>query len=455
MTKSTLHRDRNRARIFTAIFFICVPLLRGENRPLSLHQCINIALGQSPKIEADHLDLLAATKTIFATRSSYWPTLTASNTGEFFSGEQTGKFGIVLTPETGGGGVNANHEVSGAWIGLWGLHLTYPVFRDGSIFGLNDVPAVERDRAQQHALEWTTHLTREEVIYRIAQAYIVTVSAQNRAEPVDRRVSLLERSLAITKEQQGKGLVIPADVGVIKEELNGARALSKLIHDQEEAGALSLTRMLGMTPSQHINLVQTLPEPPQPPSASLLLERALSQHPSLGVQRAAIDKAKQNWRLERFRLYPSVSIQGSGLYVSDFDKDAHVIIAGVTVQVPIFDFGSQLATVRARKDTYAAEQARLGGVIDDISSQILSTYDQIYTLSGRMLTLRSEIGKLDRDLRVAQSKQQQGIGEPLTAIDAELQLVGKSDELAVDEAHRILLYASLQRATGGTWKWLP
>jgi outer membrane protein TolC len=123
--------------------------------------------------------------------------------------------------------------------------------------------------------------------------------------------------------------------------------------------------------------------------------------------------------------------------------------------VPIFDFGSQLATVRARKDTYAAEQARLGGVADDISNEILTTYDLIYTLSGRMLTLRSEIGKLDRDVRVAQSQQQQGIAQPLATIDAELQLVGKRDELAVDEAHRLLLYASLQRASGGTWKWLP
>jgi outer membrane protein TolC len=329
MIKSTLHRGRSgRASVFAALFFIGVLFARAENRPLSLHDCINITLGQSPKMEGNHLDLLAATQTISATRASYWPTLTGSATGEFFSGEQTGKFGIVLTPNIGEGGVNGNNRnVDAAGIGLFGLSLTYPLFRDGSIFGLNDVPAVERDRAQKHALEWTTHLTREEVIYQITQAYIATVSAQNRREPVDRRVSLLERSLAITKEQQGKGLIIPADVNVINEELNGARALAKLIHEQEAVGALALTRMLGMAPSQHINLVQTLPEPPEAPNASLLLEHALTQHPSLGVQRATIDKAKQDWRLERFRLYPSVTMHSSGLYVSDFDQDSHVIIA--------------------------------------------------------------------------------------------------------------------------------
>jgi outer membrane protein TolC len=202
-------------------------------------------------------------------------------------------------------------------------------------------------------------------------------------------------------------------------------------------------------------LVTTLPTPPEPPSASLLLGNALTQHPSLAVQRANIARAKQDYRLERFRLYPSVTLHGSAAYVTDFSNDAHEYAAGIAVGVPIFDFGAQLATVRARRDTYAAEQARLGAVGDDVANEVLAAYEQIYALSESILTLQSDIGKLDRDLRVTQSQQQQGIAQPLASIDAELQLVGKRDELSVAEARRLLLYASLQRATGGTWKWLP
>jgi len=76
-------------------------------------------------------------------------------------------------------------------------------------------------------------------------------------------------------------------------------------------------------------------------------------------------------------------------------------------------------------------------------------------LSERILTLQGEIGKLDRDLRVAQSQQQQGITPPLTAIDAEVVLVGKQDELNIVQSRRLLLYANLQKAMGGTWKWIP
>ena len=96
-----------------------------------------------------------------------------------------------------------------AGIGIFGLRLDYPVFKDGSIFGFNDAPTVEIKRAQRDALAWTAHLTREDVIYRITQVFVDTVSAQNRAEPVDRRVELLQRSLDIHKRTTAERIGAP------------------------------------------------------------------------------------------------------------------------------------------------------------------------------------------------------------------------------------------------------
>ena len=468
MTKSIQHPNLilgNNLAAWLAALLLIVPLRlpAGEitahhpdlpRHPLTLQDCIDIALGLSPKLEASRFDLLAAGEEIRAAQAALWPNLKGSATGEAFSGERTGKFGIVLDTGTGGGGVSANRQVDFAGVGVGSLRLDYPVFKDGSIFGFNDAPAVEIKRAQSNALAWTAHLTREDVIYRITQVFVDTVSAQNRVQPIDRRVALLQRAVDITREQQQKGLLLPIDVNVVTEQLNDARALSKVIHEQAVAGYLGLTRLLGLPSSSHIRLNSTLPEPPAPPDAAQLFHTMLALHPSLQVQRAKIEKAKQDYRLETFRLYPSVTLHGSALHVTDFDNDAHVLIGGITVDVPIFDFGAQLDTVRARRDTYNAEQARLGAVGDDLTSDLVTIYQQIYALSERILTLQGEIGKLDRDLRVAQSQQQQGITPPLTAIDAEVVLVGKQDELNIVQSRRLLLYADLQKKMGGTWKWI-
>jgi len=423
--------------------------------PLTLRDCIAIALGESPKLEASSFDLLAAGWEIRAAQALLWPNLKGSASGEAFSGESTGKFGIVNTTSPSGGGVNTSRNVDLAGIGLFGGKLLYPIFQDGSIFGFNDAPAVELKKAQKDALEWTTHLTREDVIFRVTEVFIDTVSAQNRVQPIDHRVALLERSVDIHKEEQQKGLLLPVDVEVVTKQLDSARSLATIIHQQADAGSLGLMRLLGLRSSDHIRLNNTLPDPPSPPDAARLFHTMLARHPSLQVQLANVNKAKQDYRLENYRLYPSVALHGSGLYVTDIDNDAHELLGGITVSIPIWDFGAQLNTVRARRDTYHAEQARYGAVGNDLASDLVIAYREIYETSESILRKEGEAGKLDRDLRVAQSQQQQGIASPLTAIDAELALVSKQEELEIDRAKLLLRYAELQKAMGGTWKWIP
>src|SRR6184192_1872257 len=463
MTKPIPHRDliwRNSLAASLAVLVLILPLRlpAGEisvhnpdlpRHPLTLKDCIAIATGESPKLVASRLDILAAGAEIRAAQDSLWPNLKGAVTGEAFSGEPTSKFRIFS-----GTGISAAKKVGLAGFGIGDLRLEYPVFKDGSIFGFNDAPAVEIKRAQRNALAWTAHLTREDVINRVTQVFVDAVSAQNRVEPIDRKVELLQRSVDIHREQQQKGLILPVDVEVVTKQLNGAQSLSKIVHQEAVAGHLGLTQLLGLPSSADIRL-GTLPEPPAPPNAAQLFHTMLARHPSLQVQRAKIEKAKQDYRLENFRLYPSVTLHGSAVDVSDFNSDAHLFVGGVTVDIPIWDFGMQLDTVRARRDTYHAEQARLGAVGNDLASDLARIYREIYALSERILTLQVEAGKLDRDLRVAQSQQQQGITPPLTAIDAELAVIGKQEELEVDRARRLVLYAELQKAMGGTWKWIP
>src|SRR6266403_5395623 len=244
MTKSIPHRNlilRNSLAASLAALLLVLPLRLPAQKisthnpdlprhPLTLQDCIAIALGESPKLEATRFDLLAAGEEIRAAQASLWPNLKGSATGEAFSGEQTGKFRIVTTVPSGGG-VNANRKVDLAGIGIFGLKLEYPVFKDGSIFGFNDAPAVEVKRAERDALAWTAHLTREDVIYRLTQVFVDTVSAENRVEPTDHRVALLERSVEIQREEQQKGLLLPIDVEVVTKQLNSARALSKTLHE--------------------------------------------------------------------------------------------------------------------------------------------------------------------------------------------------------------------------------
>lgn len=428
------------------------------SHPLTLSDCISLALNESPLLEASRLDVASATEEARAARAQNLPKLDASASYQIFSGSPTSKFSIVDTGLTGGRGlgVTTSRTVDLGAVEVYSAHLSYPLFRDGSILGLNTAPAEAGKLARRRNLAWTSKLRREDVIARITDAFISTVSAENRAGFAERRVKLLEQQVGITEEQQKQGLTLPIDLKLARSQLNGAQTLAKILRQQSVAGRIELARALGFDSPQEMHLSNDLPEPPEPPNAELLLGAAsLDQHPSLQVQKAVIDQARQDYRLERFRLYPSVTLQGSAVHIDDFSPSGAEVYSGaVSVDVPIFDFGAQMSNTRAKLSKYQAERARLASVTDDVTFEIVNIYQSIYILSQNILSLQQEVAKADRDLQVTGSQQQAGISPPLTAIEKELHLISRKDDLDGLQVRRLMLYAALQKAAGGAWKWI-
>ena len=470
MTKSVLHTDRssnNVAAYLAALLFVlpCMSEAREAleappHDPLTLHDCIAIALGESPALEASRFDVFSAAEEVRAAQGKLLPQVTGAADYLLFSGSRVSKFGVInLGSVTPNGSVVTANTVGSAEVELYSAHLKYPLFADGSILGLNNPPAVAERKAKKQALAWTVNLTREEVIYRITDEFVSTVSARNRMGLAERRAKLLDQSVSIIEEQQKQGLKLPIDIKVAKEQFSAGQTLLKLLREQSVAGSLALSKTLGVASSSNLSLSNTLPDAPDPPpTTEQLIGACLNHHPSLEKQRAVIEQAKQEYRLERFRLYPSVYLDGSASYIDDFSgvSNSESFFSGaIAVNVPIFDFGAQLATTRSKLMTYKAEQARLFSTADNVNFEVLKVYQTIYTLTHNILGLQGDVAKAQRDVQVIQAQQQQGIAEPLIAIEKELHLIAKQDELEGIQARRLTYYARLQRAAGGTWKWIP
>src|SRR6266700_2014261 len=356
MTEFTLHSDRSLNKVAACLVALLsiLPCMSeaGEgsaalpHHPLTLHECIAIALGESPALEASRFDVFSADQAVRAAQGMLLPQITGAADYLLFSGSRVSKFGVInLGSVSPNGSVVTTSSVGSAEIETYSAHLKYGLFNDGSILGLNNPPAVAEKKAKKQAMAWTVNLTREEVIYRITDEFVATVSARNRLGLAERRVHLLDQSVSITQEQQKQGLKLPIDVKVAKDQFSAAQTLLKLLHEQAVAGSLDLSKTLGLSSSSKLSLTNILPDPPEPPpTTEQLLGACLNHHPSLEVQRAVIDEAKQDYRLERFRLYPSVSLDGSATYIDDFEgvsNSASVFSGAIAVSVPIFDFGAQ------------------------------------------------------------------------------------------------------------------
>ncbi len=97
MTKSVLRSDRflNNVVACLAALLLILPCMSeaGEaleaprHRPLTLHDCIAIALGESPALEASRFDVLAAAQEVRAAQGLLFPQVTGSAEYERFLGQ--------------------------------------------------------------------------------------------------------------------------------------------------------------------------------------------------------------------------------------------------------------------------------------------------------------------------------------------------------------------------------
>ncbi len=173
MTRSILRRDRssNNVAAGLAALLLIVPctseaqeaLQPTRPHPLTLHDCIAIALGENPALEASRYDVFSAAQEVRAAQGMLLPQLTGTAKYELFQGSPTSKFGVINLGSVSPSGVAVTTRTVG-WTGveLYGARLTYPLFKDGSILGLNNAPAIAEKKAKKQALAWTVNLRRED-----------------------------------------------------------------------------------------------------------------------------------------------------------------------------------------------------------------------------------------------------------------------------------------------------
>src|SRR6266566_2849720 len=105
MTKFTLHSDRslNKVAAYLVALLSILPWISeaGEGsaalprHPLTLHECVAIALGESPALEASRFDVFSADQQVRAAQGMLLPQITGAADYLLFSGSRVSKFGVI------------------------------------------------------------------------------------------------------------------------------------------------------------------------------------------------------------------------------------------------------------------------------------------------------------------------------------------------------------------------
>jgi outer membrane protein TolC len=431
---------------------------------LTLHTCITDCLRGNPRLASEQYTLAADKENIWKVRSSVLPELTGQAEFAGLSGSPTSYWALlgINDPEVTGTAVRGASRQAGrgpfriSWgtVGTGELRLSYPLYANGSIFGLNNFPALAAAKAQYNKQAWALRLAKQDVTANLVGVFFGTVAYLNKVELDQRTVELSKKRLEILQEELKLNLTLPQYVEVAKQQLEANQQLLTTSQERAADSERMLRELLRRPGTQKLRIDTSDPLIPSLPPLEGLLSRVSSQHPEVAMQRANIEEAKQHYRISQTALYPSVNLETTytgGTAFGSFPLDQYFI--GVGVNVPIFDFGHKLSAEHESLDLLKAAQAQLDQVQLALRDAVLTQIGSIHTNEAELATLERSYVEAKTQVDLIESEHDQGIATQLALVDAWLTLLQVEDQQLLLRLQERVEYANLQRLTGGVWVW--
>jgi multidrug efflux system outer membrane protein len=454
-----LEQMRIRAFLTPAFLaFLCPAMASAGEKALTLHECINEALGRSPQLEADRYTLAADNEAIKKAKAGILPNLTASADLQNLTGGPVGPFSVLGVNEAEVTGLRGTQRapirVSLATVGDGSATIRYPLYSDGSILGLNNAPVVAAAKSVYTRQQWTIRLSEQAVIETLASVFFSTTSYLEKVDIDRQKVELSKKRLEILKQELALDLTLPQYVEAAKAELEADERSLATSEQRALDSGMQLAQLIGHPLNRKLTLDMTEPHIPALPRLESFLDRVASQHPAVGVQQANIDLAQQNLRLAEAQLLPKVDFVTSYTGATSFGRqNPDLLFMALRVEVPIFDWGHGLAAEREERDKVKAAQAELKQVDLNVRETLLSELSDIHTTESTIAGFERTYLDAKNNVNLANERHEQGIAPELELVDAKETLAKAQDDLALARLTLRLEYVRLQRLAGGVWVW--
>jgi outer membrane protein len=420
---------------------------------LSLQDCVIHAIAYSPTLAAARHELKAAAENQTEKQRGLLPSLGAQANSYEVNGSAITPFSAlrVFDPE------NPSGHAHWGPVGIESIGATYPLIQGGSILGLNNPPSVAAARAIVEEELAKILLAEQKVIFETVTDYLYAAAYREEVPMTSSILHLSQQRLDIIQYQRELGLRLPQDVELARAQLAAAQATqaSTLLNADNSISALG--RLLGRGDGD-ITIEISKPTIPHLPALHEILVHVMPLHPALQVQQGQIEIARQQVRVDKAALFPSVRLNTAftgGQDLAHFSGGTlSNFLSFIQVDIPLFDFGKRTAAVRKSKQLLAAQQDWLKGIDLELRDSISRTYSEIMETNQQVMALQDDVLAARNAVLLADAQRDEGLVDELTVIGAQLKMQVARIRLEHEQSLMELKYAELQNLSGGLWRWV-
>lgn len=388
-------------------------------QPLTLEQCIAIALKYQPSLRASAASIEASRARLEQSLASYYPQLNLNNsysttTNNYSAGTTSGSSTVV-----GISGQRDRYSRTFTDVTASALALSQNIYDFGRTANAVTV-SKENIRASQEDFV----ITRQNVIFNVQQAYYNVLQTLRLIRVAEDTVNQNQQRL-----EQAQGFYQAGTrpkIDVTNAEVNLANAQLALIRTRNnyQVARATLNNALGLRQDLNFPIEDSLEFKRREITLDEILKKAYDQRPEIAQIKARQRAQEGTIKLAESGYYPTLSGNASYTYrTGDFNKDYYWDwFFGASINFPIFSGFSTPNQIAEGKATLRNLLAQEEIVKLAIRLEGEQAYLGLREADERTRVTERTIGQAQENFELASGRYQVGVGFPLEVTDAEVLL---------------------------------
>ncbi len=441
------------------------------NDPALTH-VIDLALAQSPNLQAAEARILEARAALAKQRAAAYPSATAlgaairadappggplASLGGSSSSSSTGTSSTSGT--TGNGTTDSTTDSSRTTFNLYTVG--FDAIWEVDIFG-GVRRGVESARASAEAAGAQYEDAQVQLAAEVGQAYAALRGAQEQLALAERNLAIQQKLLDLTTARRRFGTADDLDIERARAQVLSGRASLVPLRGEVEQELDQLALLAGQEPGTLDNALATPAPLPMPPASVPVGDPAamLRRRPDVRAAERAVASSNAQIGQAVAALFPKVTLFGNIGYTSEaahdlFNYDKLAIVGGPALQWNFLNFGSTRSQIRqaraANQESIARYDQAVLAALQDAESSLSRFGHQRQSVDALTETRDSTV----RAATLAQTRYAGGTATLLDALDADRQRVQADQNLAQARADLVRDYVALQKSLGLGWKPAP
>jgi outer membrane protein len=421
-----------------AVAAAALAVVSGSALSDTLESAITQAYQNNPSLNAQRAALRATDEGVPIALSGYRPRVTGTITAGATGQNQT-------TRAIGANGV-------GVYNGQWDNFAphTFGVTATQTLYnGMQTANRTRQAESQVSAGRETLRLTEQVVLLNAATAYMNVLRDTATLDLQRRNVEVLQEQLRQTRDRFNVGEVTKTDVAQAESRLAAGRSQMLGAESNLTTSRATYRQQIGVEPGK---LVPAAPvDRFSPKNLAAAIGQGRLENPNVTAAALGVDVATLQVRINEGALYPTVTASAGINYNLDTTplivKQLQFAALG-TVSIPLFQGGSEYATIRQSKETLGQRRMDLDTQRDSAQQAVVQAWGQLEAAKAQIIATQAQVAAAETALNGVREEARVGQRTTLDVLNAQQELVNARVALVNAQRDRVVASYSLLSASG-------